>query len=177
MSEKRLVVDQLKFAYTGLFDLPGLYKLIDSFFYEKGYDKRESMNSEQVMPDGRDIYLELMPFKSITDYFKMQVKIRLHVGHMKKLEIDRDGAKVPINEGELSIVFDGYLQSDRQGRWNNTPVQWFIRTIFDKYIFKGHFVRAEQWVVSDIDDLYKRITAFLNTYRGRERNLVAGHIM
>jgi len=39
MAEKKLVIDQVKLTYDGIFDLNGLYRTIDAWFYEKGYDK------------------------------------------------------------------------------------------------------------------------------------------
>ena len=58
MSEKKLVIDQLKLTYEGIFDLNGLYRMIDSWFYEKGYDRWELKNYEQVLPTGKDIEIE-----------------------------------------------------------------------------------------------------------------------
>ena len=74
MSEKKLVVDQLKLTFEGIFDLNGLYRTIDSWFYEKSYDKLEKRNYEQVLPSGKDIEIELLPWKKTTDYFKNIVR-------------------------------------------------------------------------------------------------------
>src|SRR3989344_3631439 len=149
MAEMRLIVDQLKFSYEGPFDMPGLYRLIESFFYEKGFDKHEKLNQEMVLPTGREVRIEMIPYKNITDYFKLRVRIRIHANHLRKIEVEKEGAKIPIQEGKLMIIFEGFVESDRHGRWENTPFQWFLRTLFDKYIFKSHYLKAEQWLVSD----------------------------
>ena len=76
------------------------------------------------------------------------------------------------------IIFDGYVNSDRYGWWENKPILWFLRVLLDKYIFKGHYIKAEQWLLSDIDDLYLRIKSFLNVYRhARDRGAIAEQII
>ncbi|MBI4153189.1 hypothetical protein HY497_01580 [Candidatus Woesearchaeota archaeon] len=173
MSETRLIIDQMKLTYEGVFDLPGLYRLINSFYYERGWDWGEKINTEQILPTGRSIDIELTPFKNITDYYKNMVRIRISGDEIKRVEIEKDGAKIPLQEGKLKIVFDGYIRSDRYSRWEQKPLHWFLRTIFDKYVFKNHYAKAEQWLFSDVEDIYLRIKSFLNVYRSsRERGVI-----
>lgn len=175
--EKRLIVDQLKLAYDGIFDLPGLYRLIDQFFYDRSWDKWEKMNTEQVLPKGRQIKIEITPWKSITDYFKINMRVRIHGVDIKSIEVERDGAKVQLNEGKVMIIIDGYVTSDKHGRWESTPLWWFLRVLSDKYILKGHYFQAEQWLLSDVDDIYLRIKSFLNVYKYHQRGVVSSHTM
>lgn len=162
MTEKTLVVDQLKLSYDGLFDLAELYRLIDAWFFEKGWDKYEHINQEQITPTGRYIRLVLEPWKSITDYFKLIIRIKANFNDIKDVEVN----KKKLNQGEVKMVFDGYVVSDRHGLWNSRPLYWFLSIIFNKYIFKEHFNKAERRLVSDLDDLYKRIKSFLNVHHG-----------
>ena len=177
MSETRLIIDQLKFSYEGIFDLTGLYRLIDSFFYGRSYDRKEKMNTEMVTPSGRQIKIELDPWKSITDYFKVTTKIRIHGQDIKSVDVDKDGAKVTLSEGKIMIIIDGYVVSDKGGKWESGPFFWFLRIMFDKFIFKYHYHQAEQWLISDIDELMSRIKTFLNVYRAHERGLVSSHTL
>jgi len=165
MTEKHLVVDQLKLTYEGLFDLSELYRLIDSWFYEKGWDKYEKMNQELVTPSGRQIRIILEPWKSISDYFKINIRIKINFIDIKDVEVEKEGQKIMINQGEVKIIFDGYVTSDRRGLWNNKPLYWFLSILFNKYIFHENYNRAERWVLSDLDDLYQRIKSYLNVYR------------
>ncbi len=177
MAEKQLIIDQLKFTHEGVFDLHGLYRLMASFFYEQGWDWKEIMNSEQILPSGRHIKIELEPWKSITDYFKMILRIRIHCADVKQVEIEQNGTKVTLLEGKLMMVFDGYILSDRADKWEATPLRWFIRLIFDKYIFKTHYSKAEQWLISATEDLYIRIRKYVNTAHPGERGIISSHAM
>ena len=63
------------------------------------------------------------------------------------------------------LIIDGYVVTDRHGQWAGRPLYWFLDIIFNKYIFKERFHKDERWILSDVDDLYKHIKAFLNVYR------------
>lgn len=165
MSEKKLVIDQLKLTYEGIFDLNGLYRMIDSWFYEKGYDKWELKNYEQVMPHGKDITIELLPWKKITDYFKNTIRIRINGVGIKDIEVEKKGVKLKLNQGKIMMIFDGYLESDYEHRWEKKPYFFLIRTVFDKYLFKRYFNKFEKWLINDVYDIHGRIQRFLNLYR------------
>ena len=165
MSEKKLVIDQMKLTYEGIFDLNGLYRLIDGWFYQKGYDKWERKNYEQVLPTGKDIEIEVLPWKKTTDYFKNIIRIRMRFVNVKDVEIEKKGAKLRLNQGRIMMIFDGYLESDYDQRWEDKPMFFLLRTLFDKYVFKSYFTKFEKWLVNDVYDIHGRIQRFLNLYR------------
>jgi len=165
MSEKKLVIDQMKLTFEGIFDLNGLYRTIDSWFYEKNYDKWEKRNYEQVMPTGKDIEIELLPWKKTTDYFKNTIRIRMRFTNIKDVEIEKEGVKLRLNQGKIMMIFDGYLESDYEGKWEEKPLFFLIRTLFDKYVFRPYFNKFEKWLVNDVYDVHGRIQRFLNLYR------------
>ena len=165
MSEKKLVIDQLKLTFEGIFDLNGLYRTIDSWFYEKNYDKWEKKNFEQIMPTGKDIEIEMLPWKKTTDYFKNIIKIRMRFTNIKDVEIEKQGVKLRLNQGKIMMIFDGYLESDYDSKWEDKPLFFLLRTLFDKYVFKPYFNKFEKWLVNDVYDVHGRIQRFLNLYR------------
>lgn len=169
MSEKKLVVDQVKFTYEGLFDLNGFYRLLDSFFYEKNWDRMEKMNQELVTPTGKHIRIEYWPFKNVTDYYRNHIKIRMNFIDVVKVEVEKDGAKVKLDQGKVSIIFDCYVESDRYNKWENRPFFWFLRTMLDRYVFKDHYNKVQSWLFSDFEELHTRVKSFFNVYRHYER--------
>ncbi|MBR9691835.1 hypothetical protein GOV06_03525 [Candidatus Woesearchaeota archaeon] len=165
MAERKLVVDQLKLTYEGVFELDGLYRTIDAWLYEKGYDKYEKKNYEQVLPTGKDIEIELMPWKKTTDYFKNLLRIRIRMTGVKDKPIKKQGVDLTVQQGRIMMIFDAYLESDYEHRWDTKPMFFFLRTVFDKYIFKSYFAKAEKWLVNDLNQLHERVQRFLNVYR------------
>jgi hypothetical protein len=169
MAEKKLVIDQLKLTYEGIFDLNGLYRTIDSWFYEKGYDKYEKKNFEQILPTGKDIEIEFLPWKKTTDYFKNILRIRLRMVGVKEIELEKKGITLKLQQGRIMMIFDAYLESDYEHKWDSKAIFFFLRTLFDKYIFRGYFAKAEKWLVNDLYQLHGRIQQFLNVHRYEKR--------
>jgi hypothetical protein len=165
MSEKRLVIDQMRLNYSGIFNLNELYRMIDSWLYEKGYDKYEKKNEEQVLETGRKIEIELRPWKKTTDYAKNEIRLRIFVDNMTDVEIERDGRKIKMHKGDIQMIFDAFLETDYEHRWESKPMYYFFRTLVDKYIFKIYTGKFIGNLVADTKDLHQRIKAYLNLYR------------
>ena len=165
MTERELIVDHMRIQYEGLFDATELYRLIDRFFRDKGYDKRDLKNVEKVRPQGKFIEIELLPWKKTTDYFKNEIKIRMIMEDLKDVEVEKDGRKIKLNQGKLSIVFDGYFSTDYEHRWEGKPTYFFLRTFFDKFFFKSYTDKYKGVLVQDVNTLHTQVKAFLNLYR------------
>jgi len=165
MSEKKLVVDQLKLTYSGLFDFYGLYHMIDGFFYEEGYDRMEKKNYEQVLPSGKDIELDMRPWKKQTDYAKSIIQIRIIVTELKDVEIEKEGVKHKINQGNILIIINSFLDTDYENRWESSPLFYFLRTIMDKYIFRHYTDLTEKKLIEDTKHIHDLIKSYLNLYK------------
>lgn len=165
MPERHLVVDHLKFGYEGLFNAAEVYNIISSFFFEKGYDWYEKYNDEQVTPKGKQIYLVLQPWKNASNYYKLQVKITLNINDIKELEVEQKGETMKVNQGIIRMVIDAYVFSDRKGKWGEKPFYWLFSILADKYFFREHYKKFEDWVKSDVEDLQYKIKTYLNVYK------------
>lgn len=165
MPERTLVVDHLKFSYEGLFNSSELYNLIASFFFEKGWDWQEKINQEIITAQGKQIRIVLEPWKSSSDYYKLIIAIKLHMIDVKEVEVELNGEKLRLNHGIVRITFDGYVVSDRKGKWKRKPTFWLLALILEKYFFRHHYEKFETWLKSDIDDLYSKIKNYLNVFK------------
>ncbi len=165
MGERRLIIDHLKFSYEGLFNVEELHTLISSWFFEKGWDWYEKMNQELVTPEGRQIYIILEPWKSVSEYYKLMMHIKINLVNAREVEVEQNGEVLKLSQGVVRITFDGYVMSDRRGEWTTKPFYWFLGILSDRYFFKDHFARFETWLKSDVDDLYDRIKNYLNVFK------------
>lgn len=165
MPEKKILVEELKIEYEGLFEVSELYKLIDRWLKDKQYDKKELKNLEQVMPEGKYIELDLKPWKTLTDYVKYEFRIRIRGYGLKDVDIERDGHKMRMQQGRLLLIIDAWFVTDQAGNWESSPIWFFLRTIFDKYVYRGPLSRMEAGVVDDVFQLQTTIKNFLNLYR------------
>lgn len=165
MAEREVVIDKLRLSYEGLFNVSELYKLVDGWLREKGYDKRERRMIENVTKDGKFIEWELEPWKKITDYACNVIKLRIILTDIKEVDVEVDKVKVKMNQGKADFIFDAYVETDYENRWDTKPLFYFLRTLFNKYIFKPYTEGYASNVIGDVNDLHSRIRSFLNLYR------------
>ena len=164
MAERRLVIDHLRVKYEGLFDMFELYKLIDSWFREKAFDKRELRNQEHVRQDGKYVELVLMPWKKISDYARHVVRMEIRAFKLKEVVVTVDNRKVKMNKAKLDIIIDAYLDTDYDGRHESKPLYFFLRTIFDKFVYRTYSTQFEELLVENVSQLHATIKSFLNLY-------------
>ena len=165
MAEKKIVIPGQVINYEGIFSMQELYLLIDSITKKKDYDKVELMNSEQVFDEGKDIVILLDPYKKINDYAKLNLWIKMIVSKLKDVEVEVNGRKKIMNKGSITIVMQGFLHTDYEGRWEQKPWFIFLRTLFDKFFFKLYTNKFEDELKKDFSDLFNQIKAYLNLQR------------
>jgi len=165
MSEQMPVVQKRVIKYSGLFSAQDLYRTINEWLKDKGYDRREIKNEEHVKQSGKFIDIDMMPFKKMSDYAKSVIRLQIIMRDLKEVEVDIDGHKVLLNQGEVEIIIDSYLETDYEGRWEQTPFYFFMRTVYDKFLYRNYTQHFENLVASDTADIEAVIKSFLNMYR------------
>lgn len=165
MPEVRIVIDHLKLDYKGPFEFNQLLRLINSFTKEQGYDIKYDKDFEINSKTGKQIDYQVYPWKKFTDYSRYNIKIQIKVKDMVKVEAVRDKKKVKIDSGHLYLIIDAFLDTDYFGRWDNIPLFLFLRSLYDKFIYKVYTERFEQRLVYDVHLLNERIEQFLGVYR------------
>jgi hypothetical protein len=165
MVERKIIVDHLTISYKGLFNAAEIYKMIDFWFMEKNYTKHELVNYEQVMKTGKEVHVRMEPYKKITDYAKYVIIVEVVGSHIKEVILEKDSNKVRMNQGEISVVITGTLESDYEHRWENKAIFHFLRSLFEKYVFRTHTYKFETGLVEECNHLASQIKSFLNLYR------------
>ncbi|MAG08111.1 hypothetical protein CMO89_01455 [Candidatus Woesearchaeota archaeon] len=165
MAERTIVVDHMRLTYEGLFDVNELYKTIDEWLRSKGYDKKEVKNMEKTTAEGKYIELVLEPWKKITTYAKNVIRMRIIMSDIKEVEVEKEKAKIKLNQGKVQIVFDGFFETDYENRWETKPIYYFFRTIFNKYFYGFYTDAYKKNILGDVNHLHSIIKSFLNLYR------------
>jgi len=122
MAERLIVVDKARVEYEGLFEAKALYALFVDWARDKGYFLVEKKHSESVKPEGKYVDMEFEPFKKLTDYAKSIIKMRVTMHDVKDVVVEKDKTKRKFQQGKVSIVFDGILETDYEHRWETKPV-------------------------------------------------------
>ncbi len=164
MGEKKVVVDKLQLTYDGLFNVHELLALIRDWFAEHGYDRLERGLLEKVTRTGKYFELELNFTKDFTDYVKSEISVFVTVRNLKDVVVTKDDLKVNMHQGTLEIEFYGFLVTDYSGKWEMNPIYFFLKTIYEKFLYSPVLDRYEKMVVEDVNRANKHIKSYLNLY-------------
>lgn len=162
MAEVETIVDDRKVTYEGLFSVSEVYKLIDNHFAKLGYDRAELKNTEIVRPEGKYIEIVLEPNKTVSDYAKYVINIRLIFSEIKDSEVRLDGKKKKMNLGKAQIIWNGYLIMDKDNRWEEKPLYYLVRATMNKYILRGMVGKYKSEIKSNVESCVSNTASFLN---------------
>src|SRR3989344_4767217 len=163
MGEKQKYVSK-GFKFEGLFRYSEFFRVMDVWLRDKFFDKFEKRNEEFVKPDWtKQIEIEFTPWKRYTDYYKTIFKIEIVVSNLKDVEVEQNGKKVKLQKGKIEFKLTGYLIVDYENRWNKA-LWYFIRDIYDKFINRAITKKYYDLLITDCDDLYNTLTAYVNMH-------------
>lgn len=165
MAEIKTLVWLKPIKYSGLVDIKGLYKTIDKWLSENHYDKVERRNFEDNYEDHKQIVIELAPYKKITDYAKVEIRIYMEFTNLTDEVVEKGGLKQKYQKGDLFFSFDCFLITDYENHWETKATYFFIRTLVDKFVYKGYIKRFEAEAVSDTNEIINEIKNYLNMER------------
>jgi hypothetical protein len=165
VAEKKIVYQDRFVQFEGLFDLKGLFRTIVKWFDERGYDMVENKNYEEVYEDGKKILFELMPYKKVSDYYRLDLRIFVVFENLKEVEIEIKGVKQRLLKGRANFTFDAILVTDYENRWEGRSSYYFYRALIDKFIYKSYTDRYEAELVRDAKEIQEEIKAYLNMFR------------
>src|SRR3989344_6939099 len=165
MGHLKIVVDHEKIDYSGPLDVNGLLRMIENFLWEKGFDKRQDKDFEENTPNGKFIEWQYSPWKKITDYVRYWMKIRILGYDFVKTDVKVEGKKKKLDNGRLLIIVDSFIEYDYDNYWDDRPFLFFLRTIYDYFVFKSYTEKFEHTLVNDTHHLVGEVEKFLNMNR------------
>jgi hypothetical protein len=165
VAEKKIVYQDKFMSFEGLFDMKGLFRTITKWFNDRGYDMFENKNFEEVYEDGKKILFELIPYKKMSDYYKIEVRIFAVFENLKEVELEIKGVKQRLLKGRADFTFDAILVTDYENRWEGRPAYYFYRALVDKFIYKSYTDQYEAELIKDAKEVQEEIKAYLNMFR------------
>jgi sulfur relay (sulfurtransferase) DsrC/TusE family protein len=165
MTERQIIADNIRLNYTGIFDPKGIMQVIKDWAFDKGYVVAETSHTESLTDEGKFAEIKLEPFKKLTDYSKSVIKIIITIENSKDTVIEKDKKKIKLYDGTIRFLFDALLDTDYEARWEGKPIFYFIRTVFEKYIYSPFISNAEKQIKADLEYLKTNIKSYLNLYK------------
>ena len=164
MVEKKQIVFDLMLKYNGPLSIEDFYKEVENWMREKGLHKEIKRKSEDVGSQGKKIEWVIEAWKSLTDSHKHMVKMRVLFNNVKEVKIKRKGHNIRMNQADVFINIDGWLETSLTSRWTQAPLYTFFRMLYDKYIWMI-IEKYEAPIQEDCYDLHKRLKAFFELYK------------
>lgn len=165
MAETLTIIDGKTLEYEGLFEPRELYTVIDQLFKQHGFDKNEFKNSEHVYKDSKQLEMDLRPYKKLSDYVKVEIKIIIIAKDLKHVEIDNKGIKKKMYNGHVQVTFYSYLITDYENSWEMKPFYYFMRMFIDKFIYRNPISEAKNELITLTQEAYDEIRSYLNMNR------------
>ena len=164
--QKELVINNRELVYKGIFRYKELFNTINKAIEEKGYHKNEKKTEELVAELGKKVFVELRPYKYITSYGKVLIKMKILLD--KVTETMHDGQK--FQQGDVSIVFDAWVLTDYEARWGMKPFVYFMKGLIHQFIYKWPLESGFQGIVAqDTAFIYAQIKKLFRSYSPKHR--------
>lgn len=165
MAEVRIIVDDARIAYNGLFRVDELYNVMKQQLMSRGYFIEERLNREDILETGKQVVLELLPMRPINDYERATMKIEVHMKGIKDKVVTVDGHKQKYQQGEVLLIFFGYHRTDHRHKWENSGFLFLVRTIMDKFVRHSRTHDVQDMVKKDVNDVMNECRSYLNMTR------------
>ena len=163
MAEKDIVFSST-IKYTGIFSFKDFYIFCHEWLTEEtGMDPlKEEKYEEKLAGDLKEIVIEWVGEKKITDYFRFDTKVKFTIRALKEVEIMQGGIKVKTNEGSVKVKVDGILVRDYEGKFDRTAHRKFTRGVYEKWVIPSRIEEFETKVASDCDEFLGQAKAYLD---------------
>lgn len=160
MTEKKIVVENLRLAYNGPFDMKEFYAYVDKWIDTNGMEKELKKKSEHVHKNGRQIEWLIEIWKNPAHHAKEVVRLRALFNKVKNIDNKKAG-----NIGQCMCVIDGILETEYDHRWEQNPMFYFFRAIIDKFVYKFHTNKFEGSLTAGCYKLHRALYEFFDKYK------------
>lgn len=162
MSESETVYSS-KVKYNGVCKFADFYKFCYEWLSdEKGLSVSETAYNEKISGTSKDIEIEWIGKKKVTDYFKFKVKINFRILGLSEVEVVEGGAKVKTNKGSFEISAKGDLIRDYDGKFEHSAFQKFLRGIYEKWVIASRVEEYEDKLIGVCDSFLGQAKAYLD---------------
>ncbi len=165
MAERTVVTKDERVSYEGIFDIKDTIKMLKKACEEKTLDCVEQKHVESVTDKGRYITINFAIGQALTDYAKEEIPCGFKVSEMKNKLVEIKGKKRTMQTGKVEVKFDGILRTDYEGRWEMKPGPYFLRTLFEQFIYPAYLSRQKKKIKSDVEHLKNSLKTYFNLQR------------
>jgi putative SOS response-associated peptidase YedK len=165
MAEKKLVIEALRFTYSGMFDVEEFLKQVDKWTGENGYERETKKKSQIVEEDHKKLEYVFELWKKVREDAKVVVRMKALFNNMVDFELERNGFKRAMQKGEVLVIIDGFVETDFEHAWTEKPWFVFLRTLYDKLIWKYWLGRFDGACAAACKGLFNQLHEFFKKHK------------
>ncbi|MCK5625099.1 hypothetical protein KAI04_04625 [Candidatus Pacearchaeota archaeon] len=162
MAEKENVFSS-KIKYDGVVLFKDFYKFCYEWLKdETELDVAETKYTEKIAGPKKDIDIEWIGTRKVTDYFKFQIKATFRILGLENVETTQNGVKLKTNQGSVEVKISGTLIRDYDGKFEVNSNRKFMRSIYEKWVIPSRIQQFEDKLISDCDEFLSQAKAYLD---------------
>jgi len=150
-----------KIRHVGIFGFKEFYRFCYMWLVDKEYWVTEKKYTEKIKADGKEVEIEWLALRKISDYFRFNLKVVWRIVGMKDVEVTKNGDKLTMNKGDAEIKVTAILEKDYEHRWENNAFFKFLRTAYDRYLIRGRIEDYENKIYEETDEFLAQAKAFV----------------
>ncbi|MCK4521843.1 MAG: hypothetical protein KAU20_04670 [Nanoarchaeota archaeon] len=138
---------------VGIFDMDGLYKVMQRWFYDNKYYFEETLYKHKPgTAAGKEEEIGWTGWRKVNDYVKFHIKVFFHIYDIKNIEVIKEGKKVKLTKCRVWIEFNGDVELDYTKRFGQSKFGKFLFDVYNKFVLQEEKVLSNWW-----DELYYRV--------------------
>lgn len=166
MSEKKQVLYDLRYSYSGPFVVEDFYANVDKWIRENGYEKEHKRTLEHVTKDGKQIQWMIEVHSHLDDLHHGIAVLMVLMNNVKEVVIKKNGKKRRVHNGEVNIHIDGFVDVHLHATfWVVKPIYAFFRALIDRFVVHIYMDKYDGVVAGQCHELYKNIRSFFNVQK------------
>lgn len=166
MVERNLIINGRELKYRGVFRVDELFGVVNRALEDKGYTKKEKRSEEIVTERGRRTFVELRPHKFFSEDVNLMIKLRITLDNVTETTERVEGIKKRFQQGDVLIIFDAWLITKYEMRWDKHPWLFFVRGLVNKYFYKLPAERKQMATLyEDTAYFFDQVLQLLSSYK------------
>lgn len=165
MAERTVVTKDERVGHEGIFDLKEVMRVLKKSCEEKELDLTEKKHIETSTEKGKTVKIEFGIGKALTDYAKEELTCSLSASNLKNKIIEIQGKKRTMQTGTIEAKFDAVLRTDYENRWEMKPSFYFLRSLFEQFVYPSYLSRQKKKIQEDINHLKNSLKTYFNLQR------------
>jgi|TARA_Y100000310_G_scaffold311582_1_gene358011 hypothetical protein len=152
VSLDRPMPEPMTIKYRGVFDMDGLYKTMQAWIEDQGYEFHEQFYKHKVpSPLGQEQEIGWYGWRKMNMYVKFWIYCYFHIWDMKDVEVVKNGEKKKMISARLHVEFRGKVELDWQNMFAGNNFLVSLQHFLNKYVL--HKTITGGWE----DEIYYRI--------------------